>query len=733
MKRAKLEGATVSVAAGLIGLLIASLSQPLLASGLLVADGGLGGKLEIVEQEVRVTINNGIAVTHIDQVFLNTENRIVEALYTFPVPHNASVSNFSMIINGKEMIGEVVEKKRAREIYESYKAVRRDPGLLEQVDYKTFELRVFPIAAGAEQRISLTYYQQLNFDHNQAAYIYPLATNAQGEIDSRTTGKFAFNIDIKSEIPITELQSPSHADDFVITHPTDNYARASLEVSEGDLNHDVVIHYDIARPKTGIDLVASKHSDEPGYFMLSMTAGQELEELASGMDYMFVVDISGSMADDGKLQLSQQAVLSFIGALGSEDRFDVMTFNTTPTLQFSEMRSVDPEAQQLALEFLRQQKARGGTELRPAVATAYKFKDADRPLNVVILSDGMTEVSEQAQLLAAIGQAPSGTRVFCIGIGNDINRPLLKQVAEGAGGLAAFISHQDDFSRQAQAFRRKLMRPVATNVKLKIDNVKAHDLANEALPDLYFGAPIWIVGRYDQPGEGIVTLTADVLGQPIEQSIRFNFPAAEESNPEIDRLWASSRVNKLMDSLRSSGPNPSSIDEIVRLCEGYSIVSEYASFIVLENDAEYERWSIARRNATRIQRDRNAQRQVQQELAELREQALSRLAPNTQKIVSTQRDASADDTHEVKSNAPANRPGDLNFTPPANRGSNNRQPIVTESHNTPNTQVIDSSDGGGGAIDPITGLLAAGAAAASGLAARRKRKQKLSQEQPPQL
>ena len=57
------------------------------ASGLLIADGGLGGVLEIKEQDVSVVINNGIAVTEIRQVFLNTEKRIVEALYTFPVPN----------------------------------------------------------------------------------------------------------------------------------------------------------------------------------------------------------------------------------------------------------------------------------------------------------------------------------------------------------------------------------------------------------------------------------------------------------------------------------------------------------------------------------------------------------------------------------------------------------------------------------------------------------------------
>src|SRR5688500_11388963 len=117
-------------------------APPAKAAGLLIADGGLGGVLEVKEHDVKVVINNGVAVTTVTQVFQNTENRQVEALYTFPVPKGASVANFSMWINGKEMVGEVVEKKRARQIYESYKETKRDPGLLEQVDYKTFDMRV---------------------------------------------------------------------------------------------------------------------------------------------------------------------------------------------------------------------------------------------------------------------------------------------------------------------------------------------------------------------------------------------------------------------------------------------------------------------------------------------------------------------------------------------------------------------------------------------------------------
>src|SRR6266478_2151417 len=168
------------------------------AAGLLIADGGFGGVLEVKEHSVQVTINNGIAVTKITQVFHNTEKRQVEALYTFPVPKGASVANFSMWINGKEMVGEVLEKQRAREIYNSYKQMRRDPGLLEQTDYRTFEMRIFPIGPEADQKVEITYYQELDFDHDTATYVYPLATVTRKGVDSRVSGRVALSLDLKS-------------------------------------------------------------------------------------------------------------------------------------------------------------------------------------------------------------------------------------------------------------------------------------------------------------------------------------------------------------------------------------------------------------------------------------------------------------------------------------------------------------------------------------------------------
>jgi Ca-activated chloride channel family protein len=250
---------------------------------------------------------------------------------------------------GKEMIGEVLEKKRAREIYDSYKQVRRDPGLLEQVDFKTFEMRIFPIAAKAEQKVQISYYQELDYDRDSATYIYPLATNTRGKIDQRTTGRFSVSVDVKSAIPIAELSSPSHAEALVVATHGEHYRQASIETKEGSLARDIVIAHRIARPKTGLDLITSATPGEDGFFSLLLTAGDDLGKADAGADYIFVLDVSGSMRDDGKLLLSKDCLGAFIEELGENDRLEVMTFNIQPTLGFSKSALRMPRLRQRAL------------------------------------------------------------------------------------------------------------------------------------------------------------------------------------------------------------------------------------------------------------------------------------------------------------------------------------------------------------------------------------------------
>ena len=669
------------------------------ASGLLIADGGFGGVLEIEEHDVNVTINNGIAVTEVTQVFRNTENRVVEALYTFPVPKGASVANFSMWINGKEMVGEVVEKKRAREIYESYKATRRDPGLLEQVDYKSFEMRIFPIAANAKQKVKVCYYQELDVDHDWATYVYPLATTTRKAIDQKTRGKFAVSFAVKSEVPVAAIDSPSHGNKFVVAQRSDHLWEASLETRGGDLSRDVVIAYRVSRPKTGIDMIFSREPRSDGYFCLALTAGKELDKIERGMDYVFVLDVSGSMAYDNKLTLSRNSTAAFVDTLGAKDRFEIITFNTGARTLFKALRNADAEAKKQGVAFLDSREARGGTVLNPAMQAAYKYADPDRALNVVILSDGMTEQGERRTLLRLIKERPKNARVFCIGVGNEVNRPLLRQLAKDAGGLAAFVSRGDNFTRQAKAFRRKLTHPVATNVRITLDGAGVYDLEPLTPGNLFHGTPIRLFGRYRRAGDVKVTVEAEVAGRPLKNTATITFPARDDDNPEIERMWAWHRIDRLLAKGDRSGSRTDVLDEVVSLGEGYSIATQYTSFIVLENNAEYDRWRIKRRNALRVGRDRKKRARLRQELETARLKAAADIGPvavapkpQPRQAVRTRQAARRPNTAAPRPSRPSRR----------SRGSD--------------------FDFGGGAIDPAAALIALGLAAGAIAARRRKGK-----------
>lgn len=605
---------------------------PARAAGLLIADGGFGGVLEIVDHDVRVTVDNGIAVTKVTQVFRNKERRQLEALYTFPVPKGASVSDFSMWINGKEMVGEVVEKERARQIYESYKQTKRDPGLLEQVDYKTFEMRVFPIGPEAEQRLQITYYQELEVDQDWCTYVYPLATATRAGADARTAGRFGLNVEVRSAVPIAAMESPSHEREMIVARHADNFWQASLERTAGtNLDRDIVVAFRLSRPQTGIDLVVHRGSDEEGSFSLILTPGEETAALEEGMDYVFIMDVSGSMSSDGKLLVSKDSVLAFLRELDAKDRFEVIAFNVQPVVLFSRLEPAGPETVGRAGTFVDGQQARGGTVLNLALNVAYKYHDADRTLNVVLLSDGMTEQGERAAILEQIRKRPGNTRVFCIGVGNEVNRPLLEQLAQDSGGLAAFISRGDNFERQAKAFRRKLQHPVATGLALEFRGVEVSDLEPPVLPNLYHGSPVRVYGRYRGGGTAKVTLTGEIRGKRIAKTAELAFPAREAGNPEIERMWAWHRIDRLLKEADRQGSRREAVAEVVRLGEAFSIASEHTSFIVLENDDEYRRWKIERRNLLLSARDRKQHERLQASLDKIRQKAVADLGPEAAK------------------------------------------------------------------------------------------------------
>jgi Ca-activated chloride channel family protein len=293
-------------------------------------------------------------------------------------------------------------------------------------------------------------------------------------------------------------------------------------------------------------------------------------------------------------------------------------------------------------------------------------------------------------------ERPPATRIFAIGIGNEVDRGLLEQLAEEAGGLAAFVSHGDDFERQARGFRRKLLRPAATDVDLEFGGGEVYDLEPRRLPSLYHGMPVRLYGRYREPGPVGLRVRAEVGGELLDRTLEIDLPGDGTDNPEIERMWAWHRVERLLREADREGSRAAVVDEIVRLGEGFSIVTEYTSFLVLENDGEYQRWKIERRNALRLGRDRANQERVRRQLADLRTKAGEGLGPAAVQPVQT-----------------AAAPVGQRVAVPDRMAAANPQP--------PPASGWDLDLGGGGAVDPLSAGIAA-ALAGFGLTRLRRRR-----------
>jgi hypothetical protein len=118
-------------------------------------------------------------------------------------------------------------------------------------------------------------------------------------------------------------------------------------------------------------------------------------------------------------------------------------------------------------------------------------------------------------------------------------------------------------------------------------------------------------------------------------------------------LWASKRISSLLKDADRKGDRSPVIPDIVRLGEDFSIVTEYTSFLVLENDAEYQRWKITRRNLESSNRDRTAQARVREQLDTIRNKAMADIGPQENSAPKPVRLASANRAMNPPAPAPA--------------------------------------------------------------------------------
>ncbi|MBA2341014.1 MAG: VWA domain-containing protein, partial [Pyrinomonadaceae bacterium] len=545
--------------------------------------------LPIKSIKIDTKITGQVATTHVEQVFRNDTDAVLEGTYFFPIPETASVSEFAIWDGNRKLVGEVRSREEARRIYDEIVRRQRDPGLLEYAGKNLFQASIFPIPAHSDKKLELTYTQVLQAESGTVAYRYPLGTGR----NLTTIGTVSGRVEIESREALRNIYSPSHAVD--VKRDGERRASLSFESTGRENPQDFQLFYSLSSSDFGLSLLTHREPGKDGYFLLMISPKDNWsEEERTAKDIVFVLDTSGSMDEAGKMEKARAALLFGIRGLQSEDRFNVVSFAGEERLMAGDMIAADDAGRARGVEFVRGLRPTGGTNINAAlVAAENQFDGSNRPKMIVFLTDGLPTVGEtDVNRIVDNARAARKTnvRLFTFGVGYDVNTALLDKLASENGGVADYIEPQEDLEVKVSNFFLKVNYPVLTNLALDMGGVETDLVYPKQMPDLFRGTQIALLGRYRNVSD-VRNTRVRLTGQTNRQTRTFTyenlqFPLNEDTNDFLPRLWATRRVGWLMEQIRTNGENRELRDEIVDLGTRYGIVTPYTSYLALETDAE---------------------------------------------------------------------------------------------------------------------------------------------------
>jgi predicted Zn-dependent protease len=586
--------------------------------GSLIANiDGRNVPLTVGYHKVSVEIRDQIARTTIEESFVNRTRSRLEGVFHFPLPQDASISGFGMWIGNELVEADVVEKQRAREIYETILRERRDPGLLEWTGGNIFKARVFPIEAHSEKRIKIVYTQVLPLRANQYRYSYALRSELLQKTPLR---ELSVDVLINSELPLRSVKCSTHSVRSSFGGPVGGgggpirSAHLEFAAQEYSPTRDFEVVCEVEAKQSDVVVIPHQRGDD-GYFLAHVTlpgvdGNWQREVLPDGdpLEVLLVCDTSASMDSDSRKKQSD-LVAAILSSLGPKDKFNLAVCDVDCHWLFTDSVEASVDNQKAitnARQWLSDRTSLGWTDLDKAFASIAEL--ASSGSHVIYIGDGIvTSGDADPQAFASrienlfekksSGDAKGGERkptFHAVSVSSSFESVVLKSIAGIGGGSVRAVGGERTPQTVAFELLNEIAQPGLTDVKVEFRGLQVAAVYPDKLPNLAAGTQQIIVGRYlpqgeDQSGEMIIT------GKRGEEDVRYAarvwLKGAEAGNSFIPRLWARAH----MDQLLQQGTSQFIKDEIIGLSEEFHIITPYTSLLVLETDADRERFGVTRR------------------------------------------------------------------------------------------------------------------------------------------
>lgn len=543
--------------------------------------------LEVSYHHVDVKIDGQIATTSVDQEFYNPNQQQLEGTYLFPIPRGAQIDKFTMDIGGKMMEAELLPAAKARQIYEDIVRKLKDPALLEYADRDVFKVRIFPIEPRSKKRIKLSYTEVLKSDAGLVNYNYPLNTE---KFSAAPVKNVSIKVELTSTRPLKSIYSPSHP----VEIKRHGSLRATVGFEEDNVKPDTdfALYFAPEKDEIGVNLLTYKTGSDDGYFLLLASPGMDTKEnRVVPKDVVFALDTSGSMTGK-KLDQAKKALQFCVENLNDNDRFEIVRFSTEVEPLFDKLVEANARNRDQAEQFIKNLKPMGGTAIDSALQKSLATRPAtgDRPFVVIFLTDGRPTIGEtdEHRILTTVRNAnESRTRVFCFGIGTDVNTHLLDQITEETRVFSQYVFPEEDLEVKLSNFFAKIKDPVLASPTIKFTgDVRVTKMYPSPLPDLFRGDQLILAGRFSGKGDSAVIIEGSVNGVTRKFTCEVNFPRTADDHEFIPRLWATRRVGYLLDEIRLRGESAELRDEVTVLARKYGIVTPYTAYLIVEDEAQ---------------------------------------------------------------------------------------------------------------------------------------------------
>jgi Ca-activated chloride channel family protein len=581
--------------------------------------GALLAKLEekLVEMplkhtDVRASVSGYLGSVEVTQKFHNPYSSKIEAVYVFPLPHNAAINEFIMTIGERRIRGIIRERAEAEKIYRDAKRQGYVASLLTEERPNVFTQSVANIEPGKEIDVQIRYFNTLDYVDGWYEFVFPMVvgprfnptgmTSGIGAVPrgqqgisgqstevqylppgERTAHAISLKLEVDAGVAIEQFECRTHQ---VVTEPVSpGHVTVSLNPVDNLPNKDFVFRYRVAGDRIKSALVT--HRDERGgFFTLMLYPPQEIQEMRrQPLELVFVLDCSGSMRGR-PLEQAKAAIERGLGLLQRGDSFQLITFSITASQFGDSPLEATPENLDRALQYLRDVKSEGGTMMIEGVKAALDFPhDPKRLRFVCFLTDGF--IGNETQILGAIHQRLGASRIFSFGIGSSVNRYLLDHMAKQGRGAVAYLGLKDSAAKIMGDFFERISHPAMTDLTMDWGGLRVTEIFPRELPDLFLGRPVILTGRFDGQQDTTIRVNGKAAGQPLQVAIPATSGDAGATHPALASVWARMKIADLSEQ-STYAPDPELPEAIKQIALDYSLMSPFTAFVAVDSSRKTE-------------------------------------------------------------------------------------------------------------------------------------------------